>query len=283
MDKNEAKFKILQTLLNEGVVKKEDFLKNFEVVIEFAKKTREFTESEVENIKTTIENILGEIKESNTTEFTALKSQLTKRLSAEISKFNEETLKKWEHIQERIDSVRDGVDADEELIVEKVLGKITLPEYKETVLDTPEQLRDKLEELEGDERLDKSAIKGLDEAFDTVMQSIPRNVGGSGGVEVFDSTGKVGSGSALKFIGSGVSSVSSDGHTSTVTISGGSSGAVDSVNGQTGVVVLDASDVGAYPDNNPDNYIVGVGTSKITVSATEPISPQEGDIWIDVS
>ncbi|HSG52131.1 MAG TPA: hypothetical protein VLA40_08475, partial [Rheinheimera sp.] len=39
-----------------------------------------------------------------------------------------------------------------------------------------------------------------------------------------------------------------------VTISGGG-GAVDSVNGQTGVVVLDADDVGAYSNTNPSSFI----------------------------
>ncbi len=33
------------------------------------------------------------------------------------------------------------------------------------------------------------------------------------------------------------------------------SGGVDSVNGQTGVVVLDAEDLGAYPNSNPSNFI----------------------------
>lgn len=38
-------------------------------------------------------------------------------------------------------------------------------------------------------------------------------------------------------------------------------GAVQSVNGQTGVVVLDASDVNAYPDNNPDGYVNAAGAA----------------------
>lgn len=53
-------------------------------------------------------------------------------------------------------------DADEEYVIEEVLSRIELPEYKETILDTPEQVRDKLQTLEGDKRLDKSAIKGLE-------------------------------------------------------------------------------------------------------------------------
>jgi hypothetical protein len=38
-------------------------------------------------------------------------------------------------------------------------------------------------------------------------------------------------------------------------------GAVDSVNGQTGVVVLDANDVGAYPDNNPSGFVDAAGAA----------------------
>lgn len=33
----------------------------------------------------------------------------------------------------------------------------------------------------------------------------------------------------------------------------------------------------------PDRIVVGSGTSKITVSDTEPVNPQEGDIWIDTT
>jgi hypothetical protein len=33
----------------------------------------------------------------------------------------------------------------------------------------------------------------------------------------------------------------------------------------------------------PDNFIVGQGVNKIVVSTTPPVSPQEGDIWIDIS
>lgn len=54
-----------------------------------------------------------------------------------------------------------GKDADEKIIVDKVLSKIKLPEYKETVLDNAEQIANKLETLKGEDRLDASAIKNL--------------------------------------------------------------------------------------------------------------------------
>ena len=33
----------------------------------------------------------------------------------------------------------------------------------------------------------------------------------------------------------------------------------------------------------PNNIIVGEGVRKIVVSDTPPVSPQEGDLWIDIS
>lgn len=63
---------------------------------------------------------------------------------------------------------QDGKDADEEVIVDKVLEKIVLPEYKETVLDDGGQIRDKLETLKEKDRLDASAIKNLPELVEEV-------------------------------------------------------------------------------------------------------------------
>lgn len=61
---------------------------------------------------------------------------------------------------------RDGIDwqdADEDIIVEKVLKKIPKPKpAKEIKLDGGEEIVTKLSKLKGDKRLDKSAIKGLD-------------------------------------------------------------------------------------------------------------------------
>ena len=51
------------------------------------------------------------------------------------------------------------------------------------------------------------------------------------------------------------------------TITGGG-GAVDSVNGQTGVVVLDADDVGAYSNTNPSSFINSAGAPVQSVTGT---------------
>lgn len=57
---------------------------------------------------------------------------------------------------------KNGKDANEPRIIKSVLDQIKLPEYKPTLLDTPKEIKDKLETLNGDDRLDISAIKGID-------------------------------------------------------------------------------------------------------------------------
>lgn len=53
--------------------------------------------------------------------------------------------------------------------------------------DTPEQIREKLESLKDDERLDKSAIKGLEEEIkklQLIIESLPRGGGGRGKIPI---------------------------------------------------------------------------------------------------
>lgn len=71
-----------------------------------------------------------------------------------------------------------GKDADEEAVVEKVLSKIKLPEYKETVLDNGEQIVDKINELEitPEKQIDVSHIKGLKKF---VQENQTKIIGGS--------------------------------------------------------------------------------------------------------
>lgn len=143
--------------------------------------------------------------------------------------------------------------------------------------DTPEQIRDKLESLTDDERLDISAIKGADFATRTDLSNaissikIPRNGGGSGGVEVFNAMGKVGSGSALKFTGSGVANITNDGHTTTIDISGGG-GTWGSITGtlsnQTDLqnaldLKVDITDLAAYVPYTGATSDVNLGTNDL--------------------
>jgi len=81
-------------------------------------------------------------------------------------------------IDNKMMEVKDGKDADEEMIVEKVCGMIKIPTIEELKDDLPKmsnEVRDALEILQGEERLDVSAIKGLEELI-----SKNKVVGGGG-------------------------------------------------------------------------------------------------------
>lgn len=51
---------------------------------------------------------------------------------------------------------------------------------------------------------------------------------------------------------------------------------VDSVNGQTGVVVLGAADVGAYPDTNPAGFVDAAGAA--AAAPVQSVNGQAGDV-----
>lgn|SRR3990167_659323 len=73
-----------------------------------------------------------------------------------------------------------GKDADEGKIVNEVLSRIPIPKNGiDGSPDTPEQVRDKLETLEGDDRLDKKAIKGLEEQIDELRSLISSRPSGT--------------------------------------------------------------------------------------------------------
>jgi len=202
-----------------------EMMDSFELVIEFAKETRDLTENEVKNIRSTCTDAIKSMKTANTEEIEKIKDRIVSTISNEVEKL---TARKFEVdvalglLQDKVNLIKNGEDADEERVIKAVLEQIPPPEIHE---ESPTELRDKLEKLEGDERIDKSAVKGLEEAFNdlTRLATTPKGGGGSGGVVVFDSTGnKVGSGSGLRFVGATVTNT--DGRMTTVTIAGGGSG-----------------------------------------------------------
>lgn len=106
--------------------------------------------------------------------------------------------------------------------------------------DSAEDIRNKLELLTGDERLDRASIRGLDELptpqdFADVKRMAQANS--------LPATTSFINGKRAKNINFTGATVSHQDDTATVVITGGQGGAVDSVNGQTGVVVLDADDI----------------------------------------
>jgi hypothetical protein len=89
-------------------------------------------------------------------------SQETSAHKAEIIAKLDSSIKKMSNMCEDLMLAKplDGINPDPEDVVPLVLEQLP-----PTILDTPEQLRDKLETLKGDERLDIKFVKGLEDLF----------------------------------------------------------------------------------------------------------------------
>lgn len=144
----EEKLAYLDSVLKQFEEKRADLLKGIDSSIEEREKylTDEFG------------NTIDTLKASVSSEITPLRDVLT------------ESIKEAKSIIKQLKNVKikdgvDGKDADEELIVDRVLEKIVLPEYKDVVLDSGEQIVDKINalDLSPENQIDASHIKNLPE------------------------------------------------------------------------------------------------------------------------
>lgn len=158
MDKLER----LSKIIKKDTVSKTDVKDFLALILNFAKENKQNLDSlskeylqtiqeTLQHIETNNQDYLSKVENESTNSKTEVKAQL-KELKSLIKK------------AKSIKPVK-GKDADEELIVDKVLEKIVLPEYKETVLDNGEQIVDKINALSLDEenKIDASHIKNLPE------------------------------------------------------------------------------------------------------------------------
>ena len=151
-EKNLKKLEKLFSLMDSDTLTKEDFVKAFENVVNVVLKIEKRNSEAIDLLEKTYSNLLEKIKNDHTSNLSDLKKEITAEYKSKINL-----------LDGKIATIKDGKDADETQIVKNVISQIKLPEQKETILDNAEQIRDKLESLKSDERLDKNAIKGLDD------------------------------------------------------------------------------------------------------------------------
>lgn len=238
------------------------------LVLKIVKDTKdELADTSKENIKVISDSIayIKEYHDKTASDISGKSDELLGQMEAKIALLNK-TLDKVKKI--KATPGKDGKSVDKEEVVAEVMSQIQLPEYKETVLDTPIQLAEKLETLEGEDRLDIKAVKGFENYptksdLQMALGSIPRGGGGSGGIEVQKSGVSVGKGSALNFIGSGVTVTNTDGHTTNVSITGSGGGATLQTNG-----VDNGSQSLLNLKNGSNVTITDDGVGGITIAAT---------------
>lgn len=133
---------------------------------------KQFEEKRADLLKG-IDSSIEEREKYLTDEFGNSMGTITASVSSEITPLRDvlsESIKEAKLIIKQLKNVKikdgvDGKDADEELIVDRVLEKIVLPEYKDVVLDGGEEIVAKINELpiDPDFQIDASHIKNLPE------------------------------------------------------------------------------------------------------------------------
>lgn len=126
--------------------------------------------SDCEYCMTTMDSSMSAYKEE-----VALKLNETQALLEKVTAIENGNKGQIDSLDKRltneINAVRASIPTAQDMTVfndELKRIEASIPEIPEQIKETPEELRDKLESLTGDERLDKSAIKGLDEELQSI-------------------------------------------------------------------------------------------------------------------
>jgi hypothetical protein len=121
------------------------------------------TETINEETKQVVNSLLEQIVKYNTETITEFKTEAEKAQASkmqELQSFLSDVKSMVLDIETMASELQDGKDADEEKIVEDVISRIKIDPTVITV--SAEEVKNKLESLQGDNKLDISAVKGFD-------------------------------------------------------------------------------------------------------------------------
>lgn len=163
LNKSMDKLERLSKIIRKDTVSKTDVKDFLALILTFAKDNKQNLDSLSKEYLQTIQDTLQYIETNNQDYLSKIETESTNSKTEVKAQLKE--LKSLIKKAKAIKPVK-GKDADEELIVDKVLEKIVLPEFKETVLDNGEQIVDKINALSLDEenKIDASHIKNLPES-----------------------------------------------------------------------------------------------------------------------
>lgn len=161
MTTEEKKLELLKTLstLDPDRLTRDEFVNSFKHVLQLVSTISESNKTEWVLIQSAFQMFSDRLQENTSAEMSKTKEEI-KVLTQKFTSLLESKVKE---VDQKLASVKNGLDADEEKIVSEVLSQIKFPEQKAQILDTPEEIRNKLEVLEEDERLDISFIKGFED------------------------------------------------------------------------------------------------------------------------
>jgi len=170
--------------LDKNRVSVEDFVEVVKILTTYAKETRNLTAKEVQNIRETVRVLKQQLTDDNGASLVDIKSTVEKRLNKALADFEKivnafstEQQKAVNYLYDRVSRVKNGYTPLKGVdYFDGEPGKNGSP-------DSPEQIRDKLQGLKGDGRLDQSAIKNLEERL-RALEERPTGTGGGGASQI---------------------------------------------------------------------------------------------------
>jgi len=177
MDEDIQNLSILLGAMKKNHLGREEFDLKFEEVLKLIIQIEKKNEDQISEMKRTTEMLEEYIKGENEKKHGETMEKVDGHIG-EMKGKHEEMMKRME---EKMSMMKDGQDADPNTVAEIVKGMIEIPEVEDiekNLAKLGEPIRDGLELLQGDERLDVSAIKGLQELLDGLKTT---RVGGGGG------------------------------------------------------------------------------------------------------
>lgn len=157
----------LQALVDLLGTKKQadDMVKAVETLLSIVKDIQKTNEAELKGLQDASEMLKDKALKSINAALFDLTNRTNEHTDKTLTQAQKKIDKALKELATAIANIKNGEDADEQVIVDKVLALLPPPPQIEPAVDveeTPEELRSKLEKLTGDDRLDISAIKGIE-------------------------------------------------------------------------------------------------------------------------
>jgi hypothetical protein len=255
---------------------KKEFTDAFRLVIKQITDLKKSNEQEWTLIHSALQMLETKLREQTAGELETVRSEAGSTIKAHLSLIDQ----KLKEVDAKLATIRDGEDADPQLVADIVLSQIKLPDVKEQIVDTPQDVLNKLLVLPEKERLGIDDIPGLRALLDELKTSNTGSTKAGWGAHPLTIAGagttKSKTTRHINFTGSGVSSVvrNPDG-TVDVTINGGGGasfetpvGTVDDAN-----VTFTVSNDPIYIVVNGAQYFSGAGYSYAggTITLDNPV------------
>lgn len=148
-----------------------EFIDAFKNVVAQIQKLKLSNEQDVAAMRLHIQQLTDKLNSESTTELATAKQAALDYCIEMMQTHEQKMLDMQARIDaqdEKVDLVEDGKDADTEVVINEVITRLSQKENRAPITDGPEEIRNKLELLQGDERLDKSAIRGLEEELNAI-------------------------------------------------------------------------------------------------------------------